>query len=139
MTPNGRRHYPYILHPDELSPLDLDRAKAKLQHVLKGKSPYDVIGEDGELTIKLTMWALVTRDDPDLSWEEAISTPFSAFPKTQQEPEPPPPSAANPSLSGSPPDAKPRKRSGTGSRAKPNSAASTASSPLSTTGSPSAS
>lgn len=99
-----------VLDPDELSPDDLDRAKAV---VPDGLSPWQML-EEPEWAVKLTMWGLLSRDNPDLTWAEAIKTPFSRFRRAARPPQTP--TSGEPSASPKPSGGRSStsKRSGSG-------------------------
>lgn len=104
----------YALDPDLLTPRDLRRARANasVREAASGRDPMEMMNDPLDKTV-LTMWCLLSRSDPDLTWDQAEDTQFAAF----DAPEPPPPPTAGPTSPG-PGDAeqngsasKPRRRS----------------------------
>lgn len=105
-----------VLDPDELSPDDLDRAKAV---VPDGLSPWQML-EEPEWAVKLTVWALLSRDNPELTWAEAMRTPFSRFRRAARPPRTP--TSGEPSASPKPSGSPTSKRKATASTSAPSSA-----------------
>jgi hypothetical protein len=112
-----------VIDPDLLTPKDFKRARV----ALGGRDPWELLrGEQQEDRAVLIAWCLLSRDDPDLTFEQLEEAPFGTFVEPDEaEPDPPTP---GPSSNGAAPGG------GTAARSKakrgssePDSAAATSS------------
>jgi hypothetical protein len=117
-----------VLDADLLTSRDLLRARA----VLGGRNPYELLSDPIE-SAPLMIWCLLSRERPDLTWDEALDIPISRFAVPESDGGPPP--AASPAAPGTS-DAT---STATASGRKRRSAATSASNRRNTTSSPSAS
>lgn len=72
------------LDPESLTPRDLRRARV----VLDGRNPFELLDDPLDRVV-LTIWCLVSRDDPSFTWEQAEDIPFSRLDTGGDEPDPP--------------------------------------------------
>jgi hypothetical protein len=71
---------PNPFDPMQLTPRDMLRAAPilKEQAGLDDVDPYDLLDVTGDKYLRrvLVIWCLKSRDNPDLTWDEAFDTPF---------------------------------------------------------------
>jgi hypothetical protein len=79
--------------PDSLTPRDLRRART----VLSGRNPFELLDDPLDRVV-LTIWCLVSRDDPSFTWDQAEDMPFSRLDTAGEDAEPDPPIAPGGSL-----------------------------------------
>jgi hypothetical protein len=104
------------LDPDLLTPHDLRRAR----DVLDGRNPWELL-DDPIDRVTLTIWCLLSRDDPSFTWDQADNSPFGLFDTAGDDDRRPPPVTQSGSSTGT----APAKRNGAKPKGSPPSAAST--------------
>lgn len=77
-----------MVDPDLLTPRDLRRARVALD----GRNPFELLDDPLDRVV-LTIWCLVSRDDPSFTWDQAEDMPFSRLETGGGDTEPDPPTA----------------------------------------------
>lgn len=72
------------IDPELLTPRDMLRAKV----LLDGRNPYEVANDPAE-AVPLTIWCLMSRTNPEFTWDQALDFPFSRLDMASDEPPPP--------------------------------------------------
>ena len=87
----------FRLSTDELTPRDIKRARTVL-----GRDPWVVFGADAEDAEdgdqiedkqSLIAWCLLSREDPDITWDDVLDIPFGTWKQGDTPPPTPEPSA----------------------------------------------
>jgi len=99
--------------PDSLTPRDLRRARV----VLEGRNPFELLDDPLDRVV-LTIWCLVSRDDPSFTWDQAEDIPFSRLDTAGEDAEPDPQTAP-----GGPPGSEPATSKASGPKRKPRAGA----------------